>query len=451
MLVQVSVENFKSIEEEVVFKMMASGLSGHSSHKAPTVFNEPKELLRLGAIYGANASGKTNFIEAIQFAQELIVEGTQHGESIKVNSFKLSKEYSNQPTTIEFIIYLKEELYTYGFSVSKDEVLEEWLFAQKPGAKERKLFERVSRDDQAVVETGKSLEEKDYTAKVLQHTARTTRINQLFLHSLVDKNHSGTRALMEWFADSLEIIPAVSKYTHLTMRATKDREFTDFISNILKKVGTGVERVETISRKIDLKRDLNFLPEAFREDLSTKLLELEDGNAAYISSELFQRVFEKNEGEVLEHRLVTVHKDKEGNEVNFDIEEESDGTLRLLHLAPLLVDARSESKVVFIDELDRRMHPLLSRTLIQLFDEINDGKNNSQLVFTSHDTNLFDQDLLRRDELWLVEKNKYGATKLKSLLEFKIRNDKKLDKDYLLGRFGGIPNIRYGILEQENA
>lgn len=451
MLIQVAVENYKSIEHEIVFNMIASGLKGHPGHKVKTKFNEPAELLRLGAIYGANASGKTNLIKAIHFAKDLIVDGTQVGERIRVNPFKLSSEYKSAPTTIEFIIYLDEQLYTYGFSVTNKEVIEEWLFAQRPGAKERKLFERVSKNDQAIVKSGKSLEANDYSGKVLQMVARSTRVNQLYLHELIEKNHPGVRNLMNWFKKTLTVIPAVSQYRQLTLRAVKDIDFTEFVSRILKRVGTGIDRVESRKRVVDIDRDLTMYPDALRDDLAANLNEMDENQGIFISSELMQRVYEKKDGDIIEYRLETIHTDKDGNEVAFEIEEESDGTLRLLHLIPLLADIKKESKVVFVDELDRRMHPKLSQTLIKLFDEVNSENSKSQLIFTTHDTNLFDQELLRRDELWIMNKNKYGATNISSIQEFRIRNDKKLDKDYLLGRFGGVPNIRYDILEKVDA
>lgn len=451
MLVQLAIENYKSIEEEIVLKMMASGLKCHPNHKVKTKFNEPAELLRLGALYGANASGKTNLIEAVLLVQNLIVEGTQPGEIIDSKPFKLSEGFRSSPTTIEFVIYLEGQLYTYGLSVTKKEVVEEWLFAQRPGAKERKLFERISKNDHALVETGKSLEAEDYSKKVLEMVARSTRVNQLYLHELVDKNHPGIRNLIDWFKNSLTVIPAVAPYRQLTLRAVKDLDFTDFVSRVLKRVGTGIERVESRERKVDIERDLTMYPKALREQMSAKLNEMEGDQGIFISSELMQRVYEKKDGEIIEYRLETIHKDKEGNEVAFEMEDESDGTLRLMHLIPLLADVKKESKVVFVDELDRRMHPLLSKTLIRLFDEITPEKNSSQLFFTTHDTNLFDQELLRRDELWVMQKNNYGATNLKSIHEFNIRNDKKLDKDYLLGRFGGVPNIRYDVLEKDHA
>lgn len=446
-----AVENYKSIEKEIIFKMIASGLKGHPNHKIETKFNEPAELLRLGALYGANASGKTNLIEAIAFAQELIVKGTQSGERIDSKPFRLSKDFSSGPTTMEFIIYLDGQLYTYGFSTTTKEIKEEWLFAQRPGAKERKLFERISENDQAVVKTGKSLEADDYTKKVLQMVARSTRVNQLYLHELVEKNHPGIRKLIDWFQKSLTIIPAVAPYRQLTLRAVKDLDFTEFVSRVLKRVGTGIERVESRERVVDIERDLTMYPESLREQMAARLNETDKDHGIFVSSELMQRVYEKKNGDIIEYRLETIHRDKEGKEVAFEMENESDGTLRLMHLIPLLADIKKDSKIVFIDELDRRMHPKLSQTLIRLFDEINGEGNSSQLIFTTHDTNLFNQDLLRRDELWVMQKNEYGATQLNSIHEFKIRNDKKLDKDYLLGRFGGIPNIRYDVLETTHA
>lgn len=448
MLVQVAVENFRSIENEIVLKMMASGRTGHPSHLVETPFSEPSSLLKLGAIYGANASGKTNLIKAISFAQKLIVEGTKPGQPIIIDRFRLSKKSAVQPTTIEFILLLEDELFTYGFAVSEKGVEEEWLFAQRPGAKERKLFERITEVDQARVETGKSLEAEDYKEKMLQMVARSTRRNQLYLHELRDKNHPGIAPIIGWFEHHLVVVPATATYRHLTFRASKDSEFVAFVSRLLKNVGTGVERVESAHREIDIDRDLLGLPESVRIRIKEDLFHSANTNVM-ISSELMQRVYEKQGDKIMEHALKTIHKDKDGHEVAFDMEDESDGTSRLLHLLPLFMDMHQGPKTVFIDELDRRMHPQLSRALIQLFDEVSAKYAKNQLIFSTHDTNLMDQSLFRRDELWLMEKNTYGASELRSIVEYSVRNDKKLDKDYLLGRFGGIPSIRQELWEAD--
>jgi AAA15 family ATPase/GTPase len=406
--------------------------------------------LKLAAIYGSNASGKTNIIKAIAAAQNLILNGTKAGQPIIIDRFRLSNEKKDEPTSIEFVILLDEELYTYGFALSENGVEEEWLYAQRPGAKERKLFERKNVDDKAVVETGKSLEEEDYKEKMLQMVARSTRANQLYLHELRQKNHTGLAALFDWFENQLVIVPATSTYRHLTFRATTDQRFVEFASKILKNVGTGVERVESAKRKIDLERDLPWYPEEMRLNIRESLFREENTNVM-ISSENTQRLYVREGDEIFEHSLTTIHRDKDGNEVVFDMEDESDGTSRLLHLIPLFLDIQHEPKVVFIDELDRRMHPQLSRALVDLFNDLSHRGSNSQLIFTTHDTNLMDQNLLRRDELWIIDKNQFGASTLSSIVDFNVRNDKKLDKDYLLGRFGGIPAISQQLYVTEHA
>jgi len=451
MLIQVAIENFKSIDEEIVFKMIASPIQGHASHLTQTNFTKPSSLLRFGAIYGGNASGKTNFIDAVSFARDYLINGRDFNQPVGVQQFRFSGSKEKRPTIFEFTVWLENQIYTYGFALTMEGVEEEWLYAQRSGAQQRKLFERISGDEHAEIASGKSLEEDGFTSKTLQMIARTTRVNQLYLHELVDKNHAGIRPLVNWFKQSLMVIPAVSRYRELIVRARQDKKFTQFLSRLLKRVGTGIERIELKGKKIDPDRDLTLYPAPMRDNLMDSLSKLPENNGLMISSERMQRVYEKKNGAIKEFQLKSVHLDKNGLEVELPIEEESEGTQRLVHLAPLFFDAMEHDLVVFIDELDRRLHPLLSRTLISVFNEVSSENSKSQLIFSTHDTNLFDQELLRRDEIWIMEKDQYGASALHSLLDFKIRNDKRLDKNYLLGRFGGIPNIRHEIINGAHA
>ncbi|AXJ02304.1 hypothetical protein CYPRO_3069 [Cyclonatronum proteinivorum] len=445
MLVQFSVSNFRSIEEEVVFKMISDSVREHTSHQISTNFRTPEKLLRFGAIYGANASGKTNLIEAVRFARDLICSGREPDEPLNPPYFRFSGSRSAEPTCIEFILWIDNELYTYGFAVSARRIEEEWLYAQRPGAAERKLFERKSDEDGAIVDHGKSLESPGFSGKVITLVETTTRNNQLFLYSLADNNHKGVLPVVDWFRKTLTVVSAVAQQRQLLLKARDDRRFSDFLSTLLKRVGTGIERVELEGRKIDIKRDLSFFPPNIKKDVQLSLSKLKDGQGIILSMEQMQRIYEKKDGAILEYHLQAIHKDRDGNEVSLPIEEESDGTQRLVHLSPLFADAIDQDKVVFIDELDRRLHPMLSRALVELFNETGSTNSNTQLIFTTHDTHLFDQDLLRRDELWLMEKNKWGASQLVSLLDFDIRNDVKLSRNYLQGRFGGIPKIKYDL------
>lgn len=450
MLVQLSIENFRSIEDEITLKMISGPNKDHLSHLIETNFKTPAKLLRFGAIYGANASGKTNLIEAVRFARDLIILGKDTGEPINPPSFRFSKANKVLPTSIEFIIWLNDELITYGFAISPHQVEEEWLFAQRKGAAERKLFERKSNESGAIVEHGKSLQEEDFSSKLIDMIAKTTRNNQLFLHELIDKNHKGLLSLFDWFSKTLTVVSAVAQHRRLLLRARDDSRFTDFLSKLLKKVGTGIDKVVPQGREIDPARDLFYLPDKLKEDIQQNLLKMKDGQGMMFSMEQMQRVYEKKNGQVWEYHLQAVHRDRDGNEISLPIEEESDGTQRLVHLSPLFADAIDQDKVVIIDELDRRLHPMLSKALVQLFNETGSRNSRTQLIFTTHDTNLFDQDLLRRDELWLMNKKQWGASELISLMDFDIRNDVKLSKNYMQGRFGGIPDIRYDLTKQEN-
>ena len=212
------------------------------------------------------------------------------------------------------------------------------------------------------------------------------------------------------------------------------------MSEFLKFAGTGIDSIVTEKVELDFERHFPTMSQVLRENLIQALNQVEKNSIVMIENLGGTRdmLFKNDESQVILIKLRTLHRSEDGGFIDFSIAEESEETQRLINLIPaLFILKQEEEKVFFLDELDRRLHPLLSRNFVQV--AINCRDKNNQLIFITHDTNLLDLDLLRRDEIWFVEKSEQGASNLYSLAEFKIKPDLKIEKGYLNGRFGAIP------------
>ena len=440
MLVQFTVENFLSFKGETVFSMLASSDDRHPSHVIQDEKGKPLNILRTAAIYGPNASGKSNLIEAISFAQNLILNGTKSGQSIQHKPFKLNPKNLTGSSRFEFIIKHKSIVYSYGFVVNSKAVLEEWLFAT-PEKKEVLFFERnKSNFNFGLSLTGKTARGKQF----IDFVAQGTRPNQLFLTQAVDQNVDPVKPIANWFKNVLTIVPAESIYNSLEIGVHRNKEFTKFLGDFLRAAGTGIEAVTTEEIDVDIDKLLGGADESVKSKFRDELSGLEKNSSLILTLPFGGRfvIASKEKGKPVILALKTKHQSNYNDTVHFDIDEESDGTQRLINLIPTLFDLRNRDEMVFlIDELDRRLHPHLTKMFLQAVLECCDKQKKNQVIFTTHDTNLLDLDILRRDEIWFIEKDSQGASHPYSLAEFKIRPDLKIGKGYLHGRFGAIPFI----------
>lgn len=444
MLLQFIVENFKSFHTEAVLNMAPGAFDDHQDHIIESGEGKKVQALRSAALFGANASGKTNLFEAIQFARDLVVEGTYGEQKIAVVKFKLAKGAEKKPSRFEFIFKHEGVLYHYGILLNNSKILEEWLFAT-PKKREMKYFERITDESNKVnVSTGTTLAAKSKTKKILELVAATTRPNQPFLKEAFEKNIDEFKPVYRWFQSVLNVIPAVSEYTPLELRAFSDEKFTGFLSSFLRNADTGIDAIHAESTDLDLDENFTDLPVKIREDIRERVKE---GKAVVFNySDRRKYALIRNEqGNVVAISLKARHFLSDTESVDFEIFEESDGTQRLLNILPALADMKNTHNIYIIDELDRRMHTKLTRSVLEYFYSFC-GDHENQLIFTTHDTNLLDTELLRRDEVWFIEKNKKGESRLYSLSDFKPRKDLKLNKSYNQGRFGGFPYIKSSLL-----
>lgn len=439
MLIQFIVENFRSFKDEIQFNLIATGDEAHSNH----VFhleNHPKSpLLRVASLYGANAAGKSNLIRAAAFAQQLIVHGTKSGQAIAVSPFKLSQSTLQAPGRFEFLFEYRNIVYHYGFLLNAQQICEEWLFVT-PDKREVLGFERVTNSQmETQMKFGAARFWKQSKKPFLSFVAQGTRPNQLFLTEAIDRNVPELQPVMDWFNKVLTIIPAESRLLTLSSFAREEKTTSQFMGEFLRSVDTGIHGIAVEEHTLKTDEPNSFLPAEVQQEI---LSDLEDESVAVVTPEgnQFEIIHRSNSLPVL-LVLKTQHKMEDGTLLNFDLSEESEGTQRLMHLLPVLASAQSNEKVFLLDELDRRLHPLLARKFVEAYLSAS-GNPKRQLIFTTHDTNLLDLNLLRRDEIWFVEKNEQGQSSLFSLAEFKPRPDLKISTSYLNGRFGAIPIIR---------
>ncbi|MEX2363826.1 MAG: AAA family ATPase, partial [Balneolaceae bacterium] len=395
MLYQFIVENFKTFRDETVLNLASASYSEHPNHVCEGILKNTS-FLKTSAIYGANASGKTNLIKAIDFARQTITEGTTGEMLIPVSPFRLSEKCRRSPSRFEFIYEAENRIFYYGFVLFSDKIVEEWLI-DKTGGKEEIIFERSSSAGKTKVKAGKKFFKSKADKQLVNFIARTTRVNQLFLKEAFEKNVDPIKPAYRWFDESLQIIPAIAVYRMLEIRTKSDESFSNYLGRILNDVGTGIDSIKAVSLDMDYDK---YLP-----DLSTKQQETitqhirKSGGAVTIDDGYGNKYiihFDSKKGPQL-LQLKAMHKDEDGELVAFDLKEESEGTRRFLNLLPILYDTQSEDRVYIVDELDRRLHPHLVRAFLELF--LNNKESRSQIIFTTHNVNLLDQDLLRLYEL----------------------------------------------------
>jgi AAA15 family ATPase/GTPase len=431
MLIRFRVSNFLSFKDEVEFSMIPGRTKQHSSHiVSGGSGRNDVDLLRAGVIYGANAAGKSNLVRTLGFAKRIVTKGIPTRKSIPVVPFKLDANLLNQPSRFEFEIRSSGKDFLYGFEIHRDQVYREWLHLIKKTTTTT-LFERNTDSKKKTTITFGNIEFDDKKdAEFLKFVARGTRYNQLFLTESVDREVKYFENIYEWF-EKLAVIYPESRYD---LDLDVSSESTKAMVEYLKNVGTGVCGFGLQSISIELE-----LPKELVEEVNKTLKEGEQ--TSVMESARAQRyLLSKNkQGELSASKFMLRHKMVDCNdEVPFDTIEESDGTIRLMDLLPIVTSPSEDEKVYIIDELDRSLHPSLCYQLIKDFLA---KTSNSQIVVTTHESNLLTFDLLRRDEIWFVEKNQQGATALYSMEEFTPRYDKDVQKGYLLGRFGAIPII----------
>lgn len=444
MLIRFAVENFRSFNEEAVFSMLPGRMQKHPEH---IISNERHgiDALRAALLYGANASGKSNLVRAMDFARSLILQGVRPKQLIPVEPFRLDKRRLAEPSRFEFEFIAGDQAYAYGFAAGRRRIYEEWLYAINV-KNEQMLFER-STDNEGITQAkfGRQIIKNDEERQFLDFVVRGTRPNQLLLTETAENNVRQFEPAYEWFRNRLTIIFPHSRARGVQVGVYKDQKFTQALTAFLQAMDTGID--EVCAKQIDPEA-LNFPLELLTDDLDKETEALPDQvqeRMIGLDSSRGQRYLLRYDKEnLLEAYSLGTRRRINGESVDFELFEESDGTQRLFDLFPILYG--NQERVFVIDELERSLHPNLVYRFIRHFLE---SANNNQLIVTTHESTLLDLDLLRRDAIWFVEKSPTGASTIYSLETFKPRHDLDIRKGYLHGRFGAVPVFDSLLFEEQ--
>ena len=434
MIISFSVANWRSFREQATLSMVAGREKQHSE-RLSVIPGYRMKLLPVATIYGGNASGKTNLFMAISFARHLIITGTQPEALIPVEPFRLDPSCAAQPSRFRFELLIGDKCYDFSFAVTRKRVVEERL-VEILKTTEKMLYDRKGDE----IEFSEHLNKDEF----LKFAFKGTRENQLFLTNAVNQKVDTFRPIYDWFKNQLELIAPDSRFEPFERFIQEDHPLYGTMNTMLSLLDTGIEHLGS--------EDLPFENIPFPDVLKARVqAELLEGTTVRLSAEPMNEryLITRHGGELKAKKLVCFHRDVNGKEVKFDIQVESDGTQRSIDLLPAFLEmARPQNaKVYIIDELDRSLHTLLTRRLLEGFLAACDKHCRSQLLFTTHDVLLMDQNLLRREEMWVTERDQEGNSTLFSFSEYKdVRNDKDVRKSYLQGRLGGVPRILMGSL-----
>lgn len=431
MLIRFVVSNFLSFNEEREFNMLAGSFKTHKHH----VYSAGKvDILKAAAIYGANGAGKSNFIKAIEFLQEIVEEGGIK-KNVNDKKFKLNKSNVEKPITLEIEFSIEKKIYSYGVSLNNSSVTEEWLYESGVSIEDKMIFERK------LLEIGKR------TIKIAdkyQKTAKQRLLKELMEESLLkpgelllgkseELNFDVVKLVNKYIHQNLIIIHPNSKFQNFIPELSYSKRFGLFANELLQTFDTGVSEIAL--ETIDFDKYFGSEDAELKAEI---IVELEEDEDVILNRENGSVLITKEDDKIVVKKMMALHVAEDGQDISFEFENESDGTRRLLDFIPAFDGILKHDVTFIIDEIDQSLHPALLKALVQKI--MTDDTTKGQLIFTTHESSLLDLDIFRQDEIWFVEKDrKTGGSQLYSLSEFKPRYDLDIRKGYLKGRFGAIP------------
>ena len=401
MLIRFSFKNFKSFKNENCLDMEATSLKEHEYNVAKT---DNGEYLKVSAIYGANASGKTNVLQAFDYMKKRILVSDDSKKNSPIDEENIySFMINNDPIALEVEILAKNnKIYKYGFEVLNDTIISEWLFEKRVN-KFYAIFER---------ENNNVSMKPNKISDLVNIDERTLFLN---IFSKIDRNNEDFSNVYDWFVNSMYLDlgnPNFERFINnrVSLKILSDENYKKELLKFIKTFDSGIEGIRTTPDSIEAVKNNN------------GIIDIE-----------------------------VLHRGENGELKALPFYLESNGTRKMFHLFDFLMNALKNGMVLFIDELDAKLHPLLTRYIINLFHNSETNIGNGQLIYSTHDTVNLNKDTFRRDEIWFTEKNKDGISDLYSLSDYilpsdnnnkiskKVRNDATYNKDYLTGRYGAIP------------
>ena len=433
MLVNFTVKNFRSFKEERTFSMEASSIK---EHEEAVIKAGNHRLLPLTIIYGANSSGKSNLISAIYTMRRMVMDSVRLNESdpLLYVPFALDEASRSAPTLFEAQFIQAETRYCYGFEYTQNEIVSEWLYKNRLGEEEVELFIRSKN----VIEVS----EKGFLEG--RGKEDLTNANRLFLSLVAQLKGEKSNAVMAGIGECNVVSGIDTKnYDEITLAMfMKELDGADEAQAFFKELQLGFNRFSV--KKTDITTEkLASLPKLKRQQVEKNM------SAHTLVEAITAHNIYNEDGQVIDE-----------NDFYRDVME-SEGTKKVIELSGPIFDTLINGKTLIVDELDARLHPLLTRNIVLLFMDPERNKHGAQLIFATHDTNLLDLSVLRRDQIWFAEKDKVESTDIYSLVEFEEdgqeepNNKHDIERDYIRGRYGAIPFIgknntrNYGTLQKQ--
>jgi uncharacterized protein len=416
MIISFELRNFRSVYEPVRIDMLPTKMKG-SKETDNNLFKVPSQkisVLKSAVIFGANASGKSNILKGFEFYGNFILNSIDYklNQAIPYNPFKLLKVAENEPSSFSLEFIANNIRYEYGFSLDNIKVCEEYLISYSS----RKPSEIFNRKHGEPIKFNASFkgEKKSLESQLLD--------NQLLLTKGANSNFEQLIEVYEYFQKKFHVFTKdFSDHGYSLIKAYEDNYYKEKITEFLKVSDTGIGSFNVNTEDVD------FSKIRFNEIVPDEV------KTAILNSKRYKAT--------VSHFASDFEGENSLKEVTWPLEEESDGTQKLFAIAGPIIDILRKGAVLVFDEINNSLHPLICRFLVETFNDPDKNPHGAQLIFTTHDVTLLDNDLFRRDQIWLVEKNKNGYSDFNSLCAFEIRKEVPLQKWYLSGRFGALPII----------
>lgn len=457
MFIGFSVSNFLSFKTTQTMSMIASKVARHKQH---ILMGNGKKVLKTGLIYGANAGGKSNFIKAIDFSRDIILEGL---EQVDLNKkyFRIDTSNYKVPGVFEYRLMTQSgKEYSYGIAISyaEKEIISEWLIRIEKNGSETFVFNRdINEDGENITESEIKYENReeairwqvyleDFGKNISDSLKKKTILSDIAERS--GKQVGIFKEILDvynWFQSIIILFPT-SQYSGLNQMIEKEN-VRQFFSKMMQYFDTGIMSIESKQGPMDFDKIFEGIPAEYAEKLKIKISNdiTNESVLCKVNNQIYS-LKKDDDGNIITTKMMQNH----GNGQDlFEYADESDGTKRLFDLIPLFYE-HNGNRVIFIDEIDRSLHTNLTRRFLELFYKLTE-RDNSQLIATTHDSNLLDLDLIRQDEIWFVERVKDQSSRMYSLNRYKERYDKRVDKEYLLGRYEAVPVFNEEFLEAINA
>lgn len=435
MLIRFVAKNIYSFREETEFNLFPNKTQRLSHHR---ITKNEIEVLRLSALYGANGSGKSNLIKSISLLESMIVDDGKLPKDVDDSKFRLkSEKKSNDPISLGIEFYIQSKIYYYSITFQQNTILNEYL-AESKKDKDIMIFERNIENDVQTISffDGYIADEKNklFVDVLAEKLLQKNELLISFLNSKYKDEFIDVANAFKWFNDILVIIKPDAKPGAIAHVLDTNSELNTFANDLISNLNIGISKISVIKTKFEEFTTDKKKIQAIKEDLKKEPNGLsvmthsqtgEEATLVYEDDELFVK------------RLITTHLNDKGEEVEFSVGMESDGTKRLIDYIPALNGIINEESVYLIDEIERSIHPIMIKEIISKISL--DSCSKGQLIFTTHESSLLDQDILRPDEIWFSQKDVDGSSKLYSLSDFNIHNTANIENGYLNGRYGGIP------------